>query len=202
VDGLDDDWCPDAYGDGAAHLGPALPSPRGVQAAPPVSDNLASVGWRVLGLIRGLFPFPFGPEPSLYAAPRSSRGKPWRWAALLRSQWAALERAALADLCYSTMHFRVVRHVVAGWQRCLRALRLSTRPFARPHYKLTRPEKQSKGCLCTNTPFKRKLVGAAAAKGQKILACTVDLLKSAKSGGRIIGRSRIRTCCQSRKKSG
>jgi hypothetical protein len=38
-----------------------------------------------------------------------------------------------------------------------------------------RPEKQSKGCLCTNTPLKRKLVGAAAAKGQKILACTVDL---------------------------
>lgn len=114
MDGLDDDWCPDAYGDGAAHLGPALPSPRGVQAAPPVSDNLASVGWRVLGLIRGLFPFPFGPEPSLYAAPRASRGKPWRWAALLRSQWAALERAALADLCYSTMHFRVVRHVVAA----------------------------------------------------------------------------------------
>lgn len=101
MDGLDDDWCPDAYGDGAARriLGPPC---EAREACRPLRLSLtasclwagACSAWFEVSFLSGRSP------PSMLRLARHAE-KPWRWAALLRSQWAAL-----ADLCYATMHFR------------------------------------------------------------------------------------------------
>lgn len=79
----------------------ALSSPRGEQAAPPVSDNLcrlaacsASISFEPFVPCTHRESLSYGPTlPACCSSRVGCNGKPRRWAALLRSQWPAVERA-------------------------------------------------------------------------------------------------------------